>query len=93
MNGGENDSSSQGGYSLHSMKKSLLFKISGLFFGMVYLWRRSLVPTKVMHFLPDFIGIVLKPMLQLKRTTEVSPALGHGQRKSEKVCRQLPGEK
>jgi membrane protease YdiL (CAAX protease family) len=40
--------------------------VIGLFFGLIYLWRRSLVPTMVMHFLLDFIGIVLAPLLQLK---------------------------
>jgi len=38
----------------------------GLFFGIIYLWRHSLVTTMVMHFLLDFIGIVFAPMLQLK---------------------------
>ena len=40
--------------------------VIGLFFGAIYLWRRSLVTTMVMHFLLDFIGIVFTPLLQLK---------------------------
>jgi membrane protease YdiL (CAAX protease family) len=35
----------------------------GLAFALVYLWRKSLVAPIVMHFLQDFIGIVLLPLL------------------------------
>ncbi|HJT87777.1 MAG TPA: type II CAAX endopeptidase family protein, partial [Bryobacteraceae bacterium] len=35
----------------------------GLAFAAVYLWRRSLVAPIVMHFLQDFIGIVLLPLM------------------------------
>jgi membrane protease YdiL (CAAX protease family) len=35
----------------------------GLVFALVYLWRKSLVAPIVMHFLQDFIGIVLLPLL------------------------------
>jgi membrane protease YdiL (CAAX protease family) len=35
----------------------------GLVFAFVYLWRQSLVAPVVMHFLQDFIGIVLLPLL------------------------------
>jgi uncharacterized protein len=38
----------------------------GLLFALVYLWRQSLVAPMVMHFLQDFIGIVLAPWLGLK---------------------------
>jgi membrane protease YdiL (CAAX protease family) len=38
----------------------------GLVFALVYLWRGSLVAPIVMHFLQDFIGIVLAPWLGLK---------------------------
>jgi membrane protease YdiL (CAAX protease family) len=38
----------------------------GLAFALVYLWRRSLVAPIVMHFLQDFIGIVLLPLLGMK---------------------------
>jgi uncharacterized protein len=34
----------------------------GLVFALVYMWRRSLVAPAVMHFLQDFIGIVLLPL-------------------------------
>ncbi len=34
----------------------------GLVFALVYLWRRSLVAPIVMHFLQDFVGIVLLPL-------------------------------
>jgi membrane protease YdiL (CAAX protease family) len=40
--------------------------VMGLVFALVYLWRQSLVAPMVMHFLQDFIGIVLLPMLGLK---------------------------
>ncbi len=39
----------------------------GLVFAVVYLWRRSLVAPITMHFLQDFIGIVLLPLLKLGR--------------------------
>jgi membrane protease YdiL (CAAX protease family) len=35
----------------------------GFIFAMIYLWRMSLIAPIVMHFLQDFIGIVLAPML------------------------------
>ncbi len=38
----------------------------GLVFAVVYLWRKSLVAPMVMHFLQDFIGIVLLPLLAHK---------------------------
>jgi membrane protease YdiL (CAAX protease family) len=38
----------------------------GAVFALVYFWRGSLVAPMVMHFLQDFIGIVLAPWLGLK---------------------------
>jgi membrane protease YdiL (CAAX protease family) len=38
----------------------------GLMFALVYLWRGSLVAPMIMHFLQDFSGIVLSPLLGLK---------------------------
>jgi len=35
----------------------------GFTFALIYLWRRSLVAPIVMHFLQDFIGLVLVPLL------------------------------
>jgi membrane protease YdiL (CAAX protease family) len=35
----------------------------GVIFGVVYVWRRSLVAPVTMHFLQDFLGIVLVPLL------------------------------
>lgn len=35
----------------------------GLVFALVYVWRKSLVAPVIMHFLQDFIGIVLLPLL------------------------------
>ena len=35
----------------------------GFIFALIYLWRQSLVAPIVMHFLQDFIGIVLAPFL------------------------------
>lgn len=40
--------------------------IMGLIFALVYFWRKSLVAPIVMHFLQDFISIVLVPLLGLK---------------------------
>ncbi len=40
--------------------------VMGLVFALVYLWRRSLVAPMVMHFLQDFIGIVLVPLLGMR---------------------------
>ncbi len=37
--------------------------LMGLVFALIYLWRQSLVTPVVMHFLQDFIGIVLLPLL------------------------------
>ena len=36
--------------------------VMGLVFALVYMWRQSLVAPIVMHFLQDFIGIVLLPL-------------------------------
>jgi membrane protease YdiL (CAAX protease family) len=38
----------------------------GLVFALVYVWRKSLVAPVVMHFLQDFIAIVLLPLLSHK---------------------------
>ena len=38
----------------------------GFVFGLVYLWRQSLAAPIVMHFLQDFIGIVIIPLFGLK---------------------------
>ncbi len=38
----------------------------GLSFAAIYLWRRSLATPTVMHFLQDFTGVVLAPLLGLK---------------------------
>ena len=40
--------------------------VMGVAFALVYLWRGSLVAPMVMHFLQDFLGIVLLPLLRLK---------------------------
>jgi membrane protease YdiL (CAAX protease family) len=40
--------------------------VMGLVFALVYLWRKSLVAPMVMHFLQDFIGIILLPLFGLK---------------------------
>jgi membrane protease YdiL (CAAX protease family) len=37
--------------------------VMGVVFALVYMWRQSLVAPIVMHFLQDFIGIVLLPLL------------------------------
>lgn len=36
----------------------------GLAFALVYIWRKSLVAPMVMHFLQDFLGIVLVPLFR-----------------------------
>jgi membrane protease YdiL (CAAX protease family) len=38
--------------------------VTGLVLALVYLWRRSLVAPIVMHFLLDFVAIVLVPLLK-----------------------------
>lgn len=38
--------------------------VIGIVFALVYMWRQSLVAPIVMHFLQDFIGIVLLPLLR-----------------------------
>jgi len=38
----------------------------GAVFSLVYLWRRSLAALILIHFLQDFLGIVLLPMLNRK---------------------------
>ncbi len=38
--------------------------VMGLAFALIYLWRGSLVAPIVMHFLQDFIGIVVAPLLR-----------------------------
>jgi CAAX protease family protein len=38
----------------------------GLCFALVYQWRGSLVAPMIMHFLQDFVGIVLSPLLGMK---------------------------
>lgn len=40
--------------------------VMGLVFGLVFVWRRSLLAPMTMHFIQDFIGIVLAPLLGLK---------------------------
>jgi membrane protease YdiL (CAAX protease family) len=40
--------------------------VMGLVFALVYLWRKSLIAPIVMHFLQDFIGIVMLPVLGIK---------------------------
>ena len=40
--------------------------VMGVVFALIYLWRQSLVAPVVMHFLQDFIGIVLVPMLGIR---------------------------
>lgn len=40
--------------------------VMGAVFALVYLWRRNLVAPIVMHFLQDFLSIVLLPLLGLK---------------------------
>ncbi len=38
----------------------------GVVFALVYLWRRNLAAPIVMHFLQDFVGIILVPLLHIK---------------------------
>lgn len=40
--------------------------VMGLIFGLVYLWRRSLVAPMTMHLLQDLVAIVLPPLLGLR---------------------------
>jgi uncharacterized protein len=38
--------------------------VMGLIFALLYLWRQSLVVPIVLHFLQDFLAIVVAPYLQ-----------------------------
>jgi membrane protease YdiL (CAAX protease family) len=38
----------------------------GSLFSLVYVWRQSLIALMVMHFLQDFISIILLPILGMK---------------------------
>ncbi len=38
--------------------------ILGLVFGAVYLWRKSLIAPIVMHFIQNFIGIIIVPLIR-----------------------------
>ncbi len=38
--------------------------VMGAIFALIYLWRKSLIAPVVMHFLQDFLGIVLVPMFK-----------------------------
>jgi membrane protease YdiL (CAAX protease family) len=40
--------------------------VMGVVFALIYLWRQSLVAPVVMHFLQDFISIVLAPLLGIR---------------------------
>lgn len=40
--------------------------VMGFIFALVYLWRDSLVAPIVMHFMQDFIGIVMVPLMRHK---------------------------
>ena len=40
--------------------------VMGLVFALIYLWRKSLIAPIVMHFLQDFISIILLPVLGIK---------------------------
>jgi membrane protease YdiL (CAAX protease family) len=37
--------------------------VLGAVFALIYLWRRSLTAPMVLHFLQDFVGIILLPLL------------------------------
>jgi membrane protease YdiL (CAAX protease family) len=41
--------------------------VMGVVFALIYLWRRSVIAPVVMHFLQDFIGIVMLPLLGATR--------------------------
>ena len=38
----------------------------GVIFGLIYIWRKSLIAPITMHFLLDFLSIVIVPTLQVK---------------------------
>lgn len=38
--------------------------VMGIIFGAIFIWRESLVAPTVMHFIQDFIGIVLMPLIK-----------------------------
>lgn len=39
--------------------------VMGLVFGLLYLWRGTLVAAMTLHFLQDFTGIVIAPLLSM----------------------------
>lgn len=40
--------------------------VMGVAFGLIYLWRKSLVAPMTIHFLQDFLGVILLPLLTRK---------------------------
>jgi membrane protease YdiL (CAAX protease family) len=54
------------GHGYEGVAGVLTVGVMGMIFAVIYLWRRSLVAPIVMHFLQDFVGIVLLPMLAAK---------------------------
>lgn len=53
------------GYGYEGTAGVITVGVLGLVFALVYVWRKSLVAPVVMHFLQDFIGIILLPLLGL----------------------------
>jgi membrane protease YdiL (CAAX protease family) len=54
------------GHGYEGSAGALTVAFLGLVFAVVFLWRGSLVAPMTMHFLQDFIGIVLLPLLKQK---------------------------
>ncbi len=52
------------GHGYEGSARVVTIYVIGLVFALVYLWRKSLIAPIVMHFLQDFIGIVLVPLMK-----------------------------
>lgn len=55
------------GHLYEGVRGAIVVGMMGVLFALLYLWRRSLVAPIVMHFLQDFLAIVLIPALGVHR--------------------------
>jgi membrane protease YdiL (CAAX protease family) len=54
------------GHGYEGMAGMISIFVLGLIFALIYLWRKSLVAPMVMHFLTDFVSIVVAALLAIK---------------------------
>jgi len=67
--------------------------VMGLLFDLVYVWRQSLVAPMVVHFLQDFVSIVLLPIVGMKRWNRLSRKIPKFASCSAALWAQLGGTK